>query len=342
MSSHNTPSTHLTRRGLLQSALGLAAAALLPAEACAQVQSAAADPVAHPSHVTFRRRTINEDSDFEAACAADINGDGRLDIVSGDTWYEAPEWRPHPFRDIGVWGRDANNSGYRKDFADLPLDVNGDGKIDIVSSDYSTGEIFWHENIGDSTQSWPRHLIAKPGSAETTIFAPLLGRGTPCILPNCGGQVVWYELRKAGPNPEWIEHVVGKEGAAHGIGWGDLNGDGKVDLITPHGWYEQIDARRDKWVWHADWECNPGDLGIGTPVFDVDGDGCNDIVFGSGHHYGLYWLQQMPPGSPQRWVQRSIDTTWSQAHTLILADLEHNRHPVVDRKSTRLNSSHVE
>lgn len=296
-------------------------------------------PASQPSRIRFKRVVINAASDFEAANAADINGDGKLDIVCGDTWYEAPNWTPHKFREIGVWGRDANNSGYRADFADLPVDVNGDGNIDIVSSDYASGEIFWHENPGKVKLKegvmWEKHLIAKPGSAETTVFAPILGSGKNapvCILPNCGGQVVWYELRKAatkGDAPKWVEHVVGKEGAGHGVGFGDVNGDGKTDIVTPHGWYENIDAANDQWKWHKDWECNPGDLGISTPTADFNGVGHPSVVFGSGHHYGLFWLQPDPTSTSAPWKQTPIDTTWSQVHTLLLTDLEGTKQPVI-------------
>lgn len=315
----------LTRRSVIQAALGLTA---LTCSRTGEGQTPPVTPVSKPSRVKFRKVVINASSDFEAASAADINGDGRLDIVSGDTWYEAPNWTPHKFREIGVWGRSATESGYRADFADLPIDVNGDGKIDIVSSDYASGTIFWHENIGKSSDLWPRHEIAKPGSAETTILAPIL-KNKVCILPNCGGSVVWYELRTASATPEWVEHVVGKEGAGHGVGWGDVNGDGKVDIITPNGWYEQIDALNDRWIWRPDFHSSLSAPGIGMPVYDVNGDGLNDIVMGSGHNYGLAWMQQMPAGSPQKWVEHLIDTTWSQAHALMLADIEHNRRPVV-------------
>lgn len=282
---------------------------LLALVASPQLKNDKVVPPTQPSKIAYNKVVISASSDFEAANAADLNGDGKQDIVSGDTWYEAPTWKPHKFREIGVWGRGPGSSGYRASFAELPLDVNGDGKMDIVSSDYASAELFWHENNG--TESWPKHLIAKPGSAETTVFAPLSGKNAKDILPNCGGQVVWYELK----NHAFIEHVVGKEGAGHGIGFGDVNGDGKTDLITPSGWWENRDAKNNQWKWRPEFRCNPGDLGISTPTFDVDGDGKNDIVFGSGHNFGLYWLHNLGDG---KWEQLPIDLSASQFHALTL------------------------
>jgi hypothetical protein len=289
----------------------LASLVLLLIVPSTQQKNDAIVPPTQPSKLKFEKITINATSDFEAAGAGDINGDGKLDIISGDTWYEAPRWTPHLFREIGVWGRGPGSSGYRASFAELPLDVNGDKKLDIVSSDYASGELFWHENNGSTSGSWARHSIAKPGSAETTVFAPLTGKNAKDILPNCGGQVVFYELR----DKNWVEHKVGTQGAGHGIGFGDVNGDGKCDLVTPSGWWENLDAKNDKWAWHPEFTCKPGDLGISTPVYDFDGDGKNDIVFGSGHSYGLYWLRNLGSG---KWEQLPIDLSASQFHTLVL------------------------
>lgn len=283
-------------------------------------------PVSAPS-VGFRKIVVNAQSDFEAANAADVDGDGKLDIVSGDTWYKAPNWEPRKFREISVWGRGPGSSGYRGSFAELPLDVNGDKRIDIVSSDYATGEVFWHENPGaDSRANWQRHLIARPGSAETSVFAPISGRDSKDVLPNVAGKVVWYELRNPGPNHQWVEHVVGTHGAGHGIGFGDIDKDGRTDLITPTGWWRNVDAVNDRWEWRPEFSCQPADLGISTPVHDFDGDGDQDIVFGSGHHYGLYWLRNEGGG---KWAQLPIDLSESQYHALILTKLERRGEPVV-------------
>ncbi len=116
-----------SRRMFIKGTIGLAAA--LCAESLhAEPPKPQMKPESIPSKIKFKKHVINASSDFEAACAADIRGDGKVDIVSGDTWYEAPNWTPHKFREIGVWGRSATESGYRADFADIPFDVNGDGK----------------------------------------------------------------------------------------------------------------------------------------------------------------------------------------------------------------------
>ncbi len=54
----------------------------------------------------------------ESAAVADFNKDGKLDIVSAESWYEGPRWTKRPIRTIPV------KNGYVDSFSDLPLDVD--------------------------------------------------------------------------------------------------------------------------------------------------------------------------------------------------------------------------
>jgi hypothetical protein len=88
--------------------------------------------------IPFRKHTIDLGRS-ESVTVADINRDGRPDIVSGENWYEqvlpaqkgeGPRWIKHHFRDI------AYTDGFIEDISDLAIDVNGDGYPDIVSCSY--------------------------------------------------------------------------------------------------------------------------------------------------------------------------------------------------------------
>jgi len=114
--------------------------------------------------------------------------------------------------------------------------------------------------------------------------------------------------------------VGGKEQDGHGIGLADIDGDGKADILTPYGWFQNIDAAHDKWQWHPDWHL--GDAGFPILAYDVNHDGKIDIIYGQGHSYGLYWLEQ--GGSPRHptFTRHTIDESFSQSHALKLADLD--------------------
>lgn len=270
-----------------------------------------------PGDNGWRKHTINDRSPFEAAGAADFNGDGLLDVFSGDSWYEAPGWTRHKVRDVRL----GTNIHYHEDFADVPLDVNSDGNMDIVTCAYFSRKVAWLEHPGDPVQPWKEHLIDTPGSMETGYLVDLFGDGTPVFLPNVGGLINWYELTSTGSGVIWKRHDLGHQGAGHGIGTGDVNSDGRMDIIAPKGWHEQPADRNGDWTYHAEFEL--GVASIGILGHDFDGDGDTDIVWGMGHQYGLHWLKQSLDAEGRRtWSREDIDTSFSQVHTLHLADLD--------------------
>ncbi len=301
----------------LQSALTIACCSTVPLMGHASAQ----EPL---PPIKWNMFTINDQSPFEACGAADFNGDGQIDIFCGDSWYEAPKWTRHKVREVPA----GTNPHYYEDFCDSPLDVNGDGRPDIVTCNYFGKRVGWVENPGgDATQNWIEHEIDLPGNMETGELVDINGDGKLDFLPNVGQSVVWYELTQQKPKVVWTKHDLGNKGAGHGVGAGDINGDGKIDIITPKGWHEQpANAGSTDWPFHAEFEL--GSAGIFIHGRDVDGDKLADVVFGMGHGFGLHWLKQSKTNEGGReWKKLDIDTTFSQVHTLLFANLDGTGEP---------------
>ncbi len=280
-------------------------------------QDASAPPPDPPViHADWELVAVAPESDFEACGVADFDRDGDLDIASGDAWYAAPDWTRH---EIGLV---RSVGGYRVDFADLPVDVDGDGWIDLVSCSWHDRGVFWRRNPGEAGGAWKMTVVDQPGNLpgnmETAILADIDGDGTPDILPDIADKVVWYAVEDG----RLVRHEVDTARGGHGIGLGDIDGDGRADLLGPDGWWRAPEDRRTgDWHFHPEWSL--GAAGIRIIVRDADGDGDADLVWGMGHDYGIAWLEQGRAADGTRtWTRHDIERTWSQAHGLVEADLD--------------------
>ena len=266
----------------------------------------------------FRQQLIAAES-AESVGVFDVNNDGQLDIVSGSYWYEGPGFLKRHFIGQGV-----RVSEYFDDFSTIPLDVNGDGKIDFITGGWFGKKLQWLENPGNEDE-WKIHDIAITGNIECTRAWDIDGDGFVEIVPNTpGSPLIYYALKRDKNNKATGEFVATKvaDSQGHGLGFGDINGDGHGDFIVSNGWMEAPKVKsNENWKFHTDFNLNE-DASVPIIVTDVNQDGLNDMIVGHGHSYGLDWYEQKNENGIIKFIKHPIDPFHSQYHTMEWADID--------------------
>jgi hypothetical protein len=192
--------------------------------------------------------------------------------------------------------------------------------------------LLWRENPGDSSKQWPEHVLAEVGNVETTRAWDVDGDGELEIVPNTPGHpLCFYKLvRDAAGNGtgRFTRHAVlpGKS-QAHGLGFGDIDGDGRGELVISTGWLEpNKDAGAGEWTLHPEFDL--GSASVPIIVADVNGDGLADLIVGQAHDYGLDWYEQrIESGARRRWIKHPIDPSNSQYHDMQWIDIDGDGQP---------------
>lgn len=338
---HASPQLSVSRRlGIKKLVFGLAfglsaAIADAPKPETPRRTTAGDGPYGVPQATFFVHRLGTDHA--EGITTMDMNGDGRPDLLSGAYWYENPgpqggTWKQHQYRTVGIMSEFVSDSG------EWAVDVNHDGALDVVTTGWMLNGLWWYENPKKPDVMWKKHFITDSYDTEGGWMGDINGDGKPDLVLahyNHSG-IIWVDF--AGPEPV-VHHVGDRTQDGHGTGIADVDGDGKADILTPFGWFQNIDANHDKWVFHADW--NLGDAGFPIIGYDVNNDGKMDIIYGQGHSYGVYWLEQQGDGPNRRWIRHVIDESFSQSHALKLVDLDGDGEPeLLTGKRYRGHSGH--
>lgn len=294
------------------------------------------------SKITFLKHQLDAKFRSEGVAVGDFNKDGQNDIAAGFVWYAGPDWKMHVItnRPPGQPGAlDAllgepphyDPVKYSNSFCNWAEDLNSDGWLDLIVVDFPGKETWWFENPNQLDKPWPIHVCTPVTNNESPQFVDIDGDGKRELIaafspdpgqPDGPERQMAVIRRASDPQALWTIQAISAKAApgtqrySHGLGSGDINKDGRIDVVCADGWWESPKAGENvEWKFHAaPFGKNASDI----LVYDFDGDGDQDVLTSSPHAYGVWWHEQLPDG---QWKTHEIDMTFSQNHSVCMADI---------------------
>lgn len=302
---------------------------------------------------TFRRIQLSDQFWCEGANFADFNNDGKNDIVSGPWWWEGPDFqRRHeiyppaatfelalgPMTRVtvpGFHGALGRDNAYSDNFFAWPYDFNGDGWTDVLVIGFPGKDASWFENPAGREGHWKRHVVFDGVDNESPEWTDITGDGKPEIICNHDGYFGYISPDWSNPANRWTFQRISTKGGwkafTHGLGTGDLNGDGRIDILEAKGWFEQpAEGPAGLWIRH-EFEFAGG--GAQMFAYDVNGDGLNDVITSlNAHAFGLAWYEQVRENGAitfrrhlimgQKPEDNKYGVKFSELHALSLTDMD--------------------
>jgi Domain of Unknown Function (DUF1080)/FG-GAP-like repeat len=278
----------------------------------------------------YRMQRIDDFSYAWSAAVADINHDGIPDIIAGPYYYLGPDYTVR--REIYLSKTFSPGTEFALDMVNFAYDFNGDGWPDVLST--RLRPISLYINPQGESRRWDRYPVLPQVTSEIVLFKDIDGDGKPEVIYGGGGVMAYAKPDPSDVTKPWIVHPIsqGVPVNIHGLGVGDINGDGRPDIVGPAGWWEQPpQGTPGRWPFH------PVDFGKGGAemgIYDVNGDGLNDVVTSlEAHGFGLAWYEQKRDKDGNiSFVQHMImdnfetknagDVTFTEPHGMTFADMD--------------------
>ncbi len=283
---------------------------------------------------TFRKITLTTKFYGEGVHLVDLDKDGAMDVISGPYIYKGPDFTT---KTTFYEPKEFDPHNYSENYFMQTYDFNGDGHLDIFKYGRAGSKAYWYLNPGKEGGTWKEYLALDAPGDEARYFTDLNNDNRPEAIfvfeeHLCIGWPDWNNVEKPF-RVQKISRNLGWGKFTHGLGVGDINGDGRNDILTKAGWWEQpaTGADQGQWIEHPYSFSEEG--GAQMLVYDVNNDGKLDVITSlNAHGYGLAWFEQTRSGNEISFVKHMIigdrkefeagkyPAVFSQLHTLAEGD----------------------
>jgi hypothetical protein len=277
--------------------------------------------------ISFQRTRLDGVFRSEGVAVGDFNKDGKKDIAAGSVYFTAPDWKMHSILEKP---EEFDPVRYSVSFCNWAEDLNRDGWDDLIVVDFPGKQTWWFENPQTAAGPWKRHTCIDVTNNESPLYLDIDGDGKRELIcgtspdpKNFDGPERQLVIARpaADPYAKWAIQAISAKGApgttrySHGLGVGDINKDGRNDIMVTQGWWESpAEKSQSEWKFHP---VNFGQPCANMYAYDFDGDGDNDVLTTSAHKFGIWWHEQTTEG----WKTHEIDMSFSETHSVCLVDI---------------------